>query len=140
MSSSPLQRRCPWRMRSSCPESFCLDKGTYMAVQKIYYPGFTIGGMAEPAAMLSLLGLLVLDPSSGPRFWWTLAALASLVAAHAVYWLVTHPVNGFWTRNIQLTGSPQPSSPCFPAASATTGSDCATCGSTRTWRGPCSPC
>ena len=91
-------------MRSSCPESFGLDKGTYMAVQKIYYPGFTIGGMAEPAAMLSLLGLLVLGPSSGPRFWWTLAALGSLVAAHAVYWFVTHPVNGFWTRNIQLTG------------------------------------
>ena len=30
--------------------------------------------------------------------------MASLVAAHAVYWLVTYPVNGFWTRNIQLTG------------------------------------
>jgi hypothetical protein len=86
------------------PGKLRLEKGTYLAVQKIYYPGFTIGGMAEPAAMVSLLGLLVLGPSSGPGFWWTLAALGSLVGAHAVYWFVTHPTNGFWTRNIQLTG------------------------------------
>ena len=47
------------------PGKLRLDKGTYRAAQKIYYPGFTIGGMAEPAAMLSLLGLLVLDPLAG---------------------------------------------------------------------------
>jgi hypothetical protein len=32
------------------------------------------------------------------------AALLALVASHLIYWFVTHPVNNFWTKDIELTG------------------------------------
>jgi hypothetical protein len=35
----------------------------------------------------------------------TLAALVALVAAHAVYWIVTHPTNRFWLREQKLSGA-----------------------------------
>lgn len=85
------------------PGKMRLDKKTYVETQKIYYPGFTIGGIAEPVGILVLAGLLWITPW-GARFWWVLAALAALAAAHAIYWFVIHPVNKFWTRDIQLTG------------------------------------
>lgn len=86
------------------PGKMRLDKDTYLAVQKIYYPGFTIGGIAEPAAILILLALLALGTETAASFWWTLAAFVLLAATHAVYWFVTHPVNKFWTKDIHLTG------------------------------------
>jgi hypothetical protein len=86
------------------PGKMRLGKETYLEVQKVYYPGFTVGGAAEPVGILALLTLLALTPFGGGRFWWTLAALLALTAAHAVYWLVTHPVNTVWTRDIPLTG------------------------------------
>lgn len=86
------------------PGKLRLDKETYVRVQKIYYPGFTIGGGAEPAAIIALLALFVLTPSTTSRFWWELAALICLLLAHALYWLVIHPVNNFWTKDVQLSG------------------------------------
>ncbi|MGQ2901950.1 DUF1772 domain-containing protein [Neoaquamicrobium sediminum] len=85
------------------PGKMRLDKQTYFATQKIYYPGFTFGGMAEPIGILVLLGLLWIVPA-GASFWWVAGAFAALVAAHATYWLVTHPVNNVWTKDMQLTG------------------------------------
>ena len=87
------------------PGKMRLGRETYLAVQQIYYPGFTIGGMAEPASILAILALLLLGPRSGTVFWATLAALVALVATHAIYWLVTHPVNSAWTRDLQLSGA-----------------------------------
>lgn len=87
------------------PGKMRLDRETYVAVQKIYYPGFTIGGMAEPVGIIALLTLLVLTPYASTDFWWALAAFLALVVTHAIYWVVTHPVNGFWTKDIQLTGT-----------------------------------
>lgn len=86
------------------PGKMRLDKNTYLAVQKIYYPGFTIGGLAEPAAILTLLVLLVRAPAASTQFWWIAASLAALVICHAIYWLVTHPVNSYWTQDVQLAG------------------------------------
>jgi hypothetical protein len=86
------------------PGKLRLDKETYLAVQKIYYPGFTIGGIAEPVGIIVLLALIAVTPYASKRFWWTVAAFLALVATHAIYWFVTHPVNNFWTRDIQLTG------------------------------------
>jgi hypothetical protein len=83
------------------PGKMRLGKEAYLSVQQIYYPGFTVGGVAEP---LGIIALLVFMPPPGSRFWWTMAALISLVAMHLVYWFVTHPVNSFWTKDIQLTG------------------------------------
>src|SRR5262245_57434936 len=86
------------------PGKMRLDKDSYLAVQRIYYPGFTVGGGAEPLAIIFLLVLLVVTPYESARFWWLLSALAALVLAHAIYWFVTHPVNNVWTRDIQMTG------------------------------------
>src|SRR5262245_7015232 len=83
-----------------------LDEATYREVQKIYYPGFTIGGVfGEPLAFLTTFGLLLLTPRDTPAFWLTLLALASLVIEHAIYWLVTHPVNKAWLAGERLHGA-----------------------------------
>jgi hypothetical protein len=80
-----------------------LDEETYMAVQTIYYPGFTVGGIGEPLAAISTLILLIAMRDRGSAFWWILGALIALVAMHAVFWLVTQPTNRFWLRNQQLS-------------------------------------
>ena len=38
-----------------------------------------------------------------PDVWWVLGALVLLLVMHAVYWIVTHPVNSFWLRDQRLT-------------------------------------
>ncbi|MFN7943822.1 MAG: anthrone oxygenase family protein [Blastocatellia bacterium] len=85
------------------PGKMRLDKETYYAVQPIYYPGFTIGGISEPVGVLLTLMLLLLTPSGSAAFWLTLVALLCLLAQQAVYWLVTHPVNQFWLEGQNLS-------------------------------------
>lgn len=87
------------------PGKLRLGRDAYFAVQPIYYPGFTIAGLAEPVAIVLTLVLLVATPRGSPEFGWTLAALLALVAMHAVYWLFTHPVNKFWMRGEKLGGA-----------------------------------
>jgi len=87
------------------PGKMRLDKATYLAVQPIYYPGFTFaGGIGEAGGMLALIVLLFVTPRGSAPFWWTLAALAMLVASHLTYWFVTHPVNNFWLKDTNLSG------------------------------------
>lgn len=87
------------------PGKLRLDEATYRAVQAIYYPGFTIGGLVgEFGGMLTVLALLILTPAAEERFWWMTASLVLLVAAHALYWIVTHPVNAAWLKDTRLTG------------------------------------
>lgn len=86
------------------PGKMRLSQAVYYAVQPIYYPGFTIGGISEPVGLLLTLLLLWLTPWSSPDFWLTLTALAGLVGMQAVYWLVTHPVNKFWLQEEALRG------------------------------------
>lgn len=81
-----------------------LGKEHYLAVQAIYYPGFTIGGAAEPVGLILVLLLLVLTPVGGAAFLLTAGALAALAAMHAAYWLLTHPVNRFWLKDYQPKG------------------------------------
>jgi hypothetical protein len=87
------------------PGKLRLSKEQYLATQPIYYPGFTIGGMAEPAGMLLVLLLMLLTPTGAAGFWLTAGALAALTAMHAAYWLLTHPVNNFWLRDTRLQGA-----------------------------------
>jgi hypothetical protein len=88
------------------PGKFRLDRNTYVAVQGIYYPGFTIGGLiGEFGGLVVLLVLLFMVPFGTERFWWTAAAFGFLVSGHAVYWLVTHPVNNFWVKDIDMSGA-----------------------------------
>lgn len=84
------------------PGKLRLDKATYCAVQPIYYPGFTFGGMAEGLGIMAALALLLQTPVDVPAFAWTLIGLAALAANHATYWIVTHPVNRFWLKDQDL--------------------------------------
>jgi hypothetical protein len=80
-----------------------LTREAYLAVQPIYYPGFTIaGGFGEVGGLLAVIVLLILTPRGTAAFWWTLAAAAGLIAMEAVFWLVTQPVNNFWLRDTRL--------------------------------------
>jgi hypothetical protein len=84
------------------PGKMRLGKSAYVAMQPIYYPGFTIaGGIGEAGGILLTFVLLFLTPA-GTVFWLTLAALLSLVAMHGTYWLLTHPVNKFWLEGEKL--------------------------------------
>jgi hypothetical protein len=83
-----------------------LAEPAYRAVQAIYYPGFTIGGLVgEFGALIVLPVLLALTPAGTERFWWTATSLGLLVLAHLTYWFVTHPVNNAWLENTQVTGA-----------------------------------
>ena len=83
------------------PGKLRLEETAYRATQTIYYPGFTIIGLiGEVGGMLALAVLLFLTPHGTSRFWWTAAALVFLVLGHATYWLMTHPVNQFWVKDV----------------------------------------
>ena len=83
-----------------------LDEATYRAVQAIYYPGFTFGGLVgEVGGIVALTVLLFSTPLRSERFWWSSTALALLVAVHGVYWFVTHPVNRAWLNGTRLGGA-----------------------------------
>jgi len=85
------------------PGKLRLDRDTYVVVQAIYYPGFTVGGMVgEAGGLAALIALVLVTPFGGAAFWWTVAALVLLLAAHLTYWLVTHPVNRFWVKDIDM--------------------------------------
>jgi hypothetical protein len=85
------------------PGKMRLDRETYFAVQRIYYPGFTFGGAAEPIGIIALIALLAFAAPAGSRFWWAVAALAGLIAMQGIYWLVTHPVNSVWTQGMDMS-------------------------------------
>lgn len=87
------------------PGKLKLARDDYLTVQPIYYPGFTIGGFAEPVALLVLVVLLFLTPPDTAAFWLTLAAFASMALMHVAYWLLTHPVNNFWLKDAKLKGA-----------------------------------
>ena len=89
------------------PGKMRLTKEIYFAMQPIYYPGFTIGGFAEPASLIltiillffTPLGSLFFTPLGSADFWLTLVALLGLIGMQATYWLFTHPVNKFWLQD-----------------------------------------
>jgi hypothetical protein len=86
------------------PGKLRLTKDAYFAVQPIYYPGFTIVGIAEPLAIVAVIVLSVLVPLGSAQFWLTLLAGLGLISMQAVYWLFTHPVNKFWLEGVRLSG------------------------------------
>jgi Domain of unknown function (DUF1772) len=87
------------------PGKMHLDRDAYLATQRIYYPGFTIGaGLGEAGGMTATLVLLLLTPRGSQEFQWMFVAFASLVAMHLAYWVFTHPVNKFWLKGLQLEG------------------------------------
>lgn len=90
------------------PGKLRLDEANYRVVQAIYYPGFTLGGLiGELGGILVLAVLLWLIPSGSDRFWPTLTALVLMLACHATYWVVTHPVNNAWLAETKLGAASQ---------------------------------
>ena len=87
------------------PGKMRLSEQDYLATQAIYYPGFTIVGGAEPLGVIVLILVAILWEGSNVGFWLTGAAVFGLVASHAIYWLVTHPVNNFWLEDFELKGA-----------------------------------
>jgi Domain of unknown function (DUF1772) len=87
------------------PGKMRLDKEKYYAVQRIYYPGFTIGGICEPGGLILTIILLLVTPSGSLGFWLTLVALLGLLGMQGVYWFVTHPVNKVWLGSEKLSGA-----------------------------------
>jgi hypothetical protein len=85
------------------PGKMRLEQDTYLTVQTIYYPGFTVAGMAEPLSLMATLAAVLLTPPGGDRFWLTVVAAVGLIGMQAVYWLVTHPVNRVWLQGKRLS-------------------------------------
>lgn len=85
------------------PGKLRLNKEQYLAVQSIYYPGFTLGGLAEVGSIIAALALLLLTPRDVPQFWLIAGALAALVAVQAIFWLMTQPVNKYWMQTTELS-------------------------------------
>jgi hypothetical protein len=84
------------------PGKLRLTKEEYLIVQPIYYPGFTIGGIAEPLGVIATLILIFFMPPGSAAFWLTLVALLGLIGMQLVYWVATHPVNKFWLQDETL--------------------------------------
>ncbi len=87
------------------PGKMRLSEQNYVATQAIYYPGFTIIGGAEPLGVIVLVLVAILWEGSNAGFWLTVAAMLGLISSHAIYWLVTHPVNNFWLKDFELKGA-----------------------------------
>lgn len=88
------------------PGKLRLSKEAYLSTQSIYYPGFTIGGMVgEAGGLLTTLLLVLATPAGTEAFWLTLGAFVVLLAMHAAYWVLTHPVNNFWLKDFKLEGA-----------------------------------
>lgn len=88
------------------PGKLRLSEKAYLSTQSIYYPGFTIGGMVgEAGGLLATLLLVLATPAGAAAFWLTLGAFVVLLAMHAAYWVLTHPVNNFWLKDVKLEGA-----------------------------------
>lgn len=80
------------------PGKMRLPRDVYFAVQRIYYPGFTIGGISEPAAFVCIVILCLATPRPGDTFWLALVALLALIAMQVIYWGRIHAVNKVWMQ------------------------------------------
>lgn len=87
------------------PGKMRLTRDQYYAVQTIYYPGFTIGGIAEPLAILAAAAALLLAAAESEILWLIAGALAALVLTQLLFWLVVQPVNRQWLGSVKLSGA-----------------------------------
>ena len=85
------------------PGKLRLNREQYLAVQPIYYPGFTIGGFAEVAVIVAALALLILTPTESQEFWLVGGAVAALITVQVIFWTMTQPVNNFWLKETELS-------------------------------------
>ena len=79
-----------------------LEPSEYVSVQRIYYPGFTVLGAAEPLAIAAMLASALLT-AGGMDVWLRWFAVFAVATAHAVYWIRIHRINRVWLRDERLT-------------------------------------
>ena len=85
------------------PGKLRLAQEHYLAVQPIYYPGFTIGGgLGEIGTIVVSATLATMLPPGGTASALAWAACASALTVQALYWLIVHPVNRFWLKDSQV--------------------------------------
>jgi hypothetical protein len=82
-----------------------LNRADYFTVQRIYYPGFTLLGAAEPLALVITALLALFTPQGGGRLWLILCALIALVATHAIFWVFTQPINKCWLEGQPISNA-----------------------------------
>jgi hypothetical protein len=87
------------------PGKMRLDRQQYYAVQTIYYPGFTIGGIAEPLAIVATAVVLVLARGRDGDRLLVAGALVLLILTQLLFWLVVQPVNRQWLQATKLSGA-----------------------------------
>ena len=85
------------------PGKMRLSRDVYLTVQRIYYPGFTIAGLAEVFSMLAALALVFITSRESAAFALSLGALVLLLAMHAIYWAIIAPVNKVWLKAERLS-------------------------------------
>lgn len=85
------------------PGKLRLTQEHYLAIQPIYYPGFTIGGgLGEIGTIVASAALALMLPAGSAASGFAWAACASALTVHALYWLIVHPVNRFWLKDSQI--------------------------------------
>jgi len=87
------------------PGKMRLEHEYYYAVQTIYYPGFTLGGMTEPLAIITTASVLLIGGISEGRFWLVAGAVIALVLTQLLFWIVVQPVNRQWLGSVGLSGA-----------------------------------
>ncbi|TIU31588.1 MAG: DUF1772 domain-containing protein [Mesorhizobium sp.] len=108
------------------PGKMRLCRQEYFVVQRIYYPGFTIGGgIAEVGGIVATFALM-LTSSGSVELWLIACALTGLLIMQLVFWFMTQPINKHWLQEVELTA---PAKRFF----ATEGSDRAALAPTDKW-------
>ena len=82
-----------------------LDRNAYVTVQGIYYPGFTLLGISEPAACLAVVAMLLIWKQPSLSFWLTVVALIGPAGMQLIYWLFTHPTNRCYRAPLRARSS-----------------------------------
>lgn len=84
------------------PGKLRLGRDAYVAVQPIYYPGFTLAGLIGEAGGLLATLLMTLLTWGSAGFQLALAGFLAMVVMHGIYWVFTHPVNNFWLAETEI--------------------------------------
>ena len=74
------------------PNKIRLDRKDYLTVQQIYR-GWALLGVPVIGALISTAVLAILVRRDRVAFVWTVVALACIVGAQVVFWIVTYPAN-----------------------------------------------
>jgi hypothetical protein len=83
------------------PGKMRLAEEAYLQTQTIYYPGFTLSGLAEPLVVVTAAVEAYLVAGE-PAFAYVVTAVLAFAVVHGIYWLVTHPVNKVWLKDFGI--------------------------------------